>query len=341
MNSLRWLPIAASLLLTLVPAAAQAGPNADGTIVVHDADLQFCFDDQVCGMGVVPGSCDEVDVRLDSSGSIPQVWKVYASFPAQSAPRLKGMTFGVHYGIDEFVLISWGPCIGDPNNGAAEYPEANWPGPDTGTTIVFQYTQTTPMVECYWFGGYAYYGGPAQFALAPHPNPALGGNFGDDSIPSLLDPIAGYGALGFNTEGVFACPCDDCGEGACCLGAECVITEEAACQGEYQGDDVPCDPNPCDVPMGACCLGFDCLVMAPEDCMEQGGAYIGDYTDCDPLPCEPYGACCDEGYCYETDEPTCLLGGGVFMGNHVRCEDVDCMTPVQRSTWGRIKSSYR
>ncbi len=36
-------------------------------------------------------------------------------------------------------------------------------------------------------------------------------------------------------------------QGACCLpGGGCLITTEADCQGEYQGDDSVCDPNPCE-----------------------------------------------------------------------------------------------
>ena len=37
--------------------------------------------------------------------------------------------------------------------------------------------------------------------------------------------------------------------GACCFDLDCVILTEAACvadQGVYKGDDVPCDPNPCE-----------------------------------------------------------------------------------------------
>ncbi len=36
-------------------------------------------------------------------------------------------------------------------------------------------------------------------------------------------------------------------EGACCMSADCVITTEAGCQGDYQGDLTTCDPNPCEV----------------------------------------------------------------------------------------------
>ncbi len=55
------------------------------------------------------------------------------------------------------------------------------------------------MVPCYWFAGYNYYHAPTEFSLIAHPE--QGGYFVDDSKPGVMDPIAGYGTLGFNTAG--------------------------------------------------------------------------------------------------------------------------------------------
>jgi hypothetical protein len=56
--------------------------------------------------------------------------------------------------------------------------------------------------------------------------------------------------------------------------------------------------------LGACCLpDGDCVIVTPDTCVTLGGSYQGDGTTCDANRCEP--------------------------------------TPVQSTTWGRIKASYR
>lgn len=68
--------------------------------------------------------------------------------------------------------------------------------------------------------------------------------------------------------------------GACCLGLECTITAEIACQGNYLGDGTDCDGNPC-TPRGACCVWPDtCTVDTENGCTAGGGVYLGDDTDC-------------------------------------------------------------
>jgi hypothetical protein len=57
-------------------------------------------------------------------------------------------------------------------------------------------------------------------------------------------------------------------------------------------------------PTGACCfVDGPCLVLGQAACGDQGGNYMGNGTTCDPNPCEP--------------------------------------VPIQSTTWGRIKASYR
>ena len=70
--------------------------------------------------------------------------------------------------------------------------------------------------------------------------------------------------------------------GACCIGEVCSQTHQADCQGTYLGDGIPCDPNPCIIPIGACCIGQDCTVTTQANC---GGTYLGDGIPCDPNPC--------------------------------------------------------
>jgi len=111
--------------LALWGGATFAGPNAGGTIFVHNANLAYPGGQgySACGRGTAPASCEGASAEIDGSDNQPRVWKVYAAFPRCSAQRLKSMDFGVSY--DQLgpnggiVLVGQGPCIGDPNNGAS------------------------------------------------------------------------------------------------------------------------------------------------------------------------------------------------------------------------------
>lgn len=303
--------LAAVALLACAGGVAIAGPNAHGTIFVHDANLVYCTDDLTeCGLGLPPSICDAADVNLEgSSATNLRAWKVYAAFCEGSAPRLKGIAFGISYDPDIFIL-GYGNCAGDPNNGALEAPGPGWPATDTGTSIVFQFTQTDLIEEVYWFGGYNYYGTPQMFRTREHPDPVLGGRFADDAVPANEDLIEGFGTMGFDTDGLVDCPTpEECGPvpdtGACCVGEVCTITTEADCPGRWLGPDVPCEPiNPCEEPdpEGACCVGEVCTITTLANCP---GEWQGEGTTCEP-----------ENPCIEPN-------------------------PVENTSWGQIKANYR
>jgi hypothetical protein len=327
--------------LACVSGIASAGPNDGGTILVHDANAVYTTDNATyCGLGLGLQACGQADVVLEGSENVAMVWKVYAAFRDGSAPRLKGMTWGISYP-GSVVLAAYGPCIGDPNNGAAEFPGAGWPNSNTGTSLVWQNTQTSLLVEAYWFAGYSYYGEAGLFQLQAHADPVLGGKFGDDSIPSVQDPIAGFGSMGFNTPGVVACPGTQEPTGACCIGQDCRITTERECPGTYQGDNVPCDPNPCLV-FGACCVGQDCFVVTADECAAMGGTYLGDNLVCDPNPCLIFGACCFGPECVVLTETDCAGQGGAYQGDNTLCDPNPCQqNPTEQTSWGQIKANYR
>jgi hypothetical protein len=283
--------------VALVGGTAVAGPNAGGTIFLHDANIAYTPDDaDYCPDGTPPPSCLGADVRIDEL--TPVVWKMYAAFPEGSSPRLKGITFGISY--DAAILVLAGaPCPA----GTFELPDTNWPASGTGNSLVWDQPQMTQLVQVYWFGGYNYEGSAGVFALTANPGSGTG-QFADDSVPSLIDDITGYGTLGFLTDGTPACPPDQV-PGACCFGEECVVLTESECLaqgGRFDGSE-DCDPNPCQLPRGACCFDELCVILTQGECEGQGGIYKGDNVPCEPEnPCE--------------------------------------IIPVEPTTWGKIKSSW-
>lgn len=124
--------------------------------------------------------------------------------------------------------------------------------------------------------------------------------------------------------------------GACCFaGGVCEVVTELECgqnDGNYQGDETTCDPNPCPQPVGACCLvprGVPCVVVTAEECALQEGNFLGNGTTCDPNPCPlPIGACCyQDGSCVPYTEQDCDANGGVFQGDFTACDPNPCPPP--------------
>jgi hypothetical protein len=291
-------------VLACTGSLALAGPNAGGTLTTHDASLLMSQTDgnvSICGQGVNPTDCLATDAQIDgaTNPADPWIFKVYAAFDLASSPRLLGLTWGVDYDGGNIFPVSWGMC------GDFELNDTDWPAPQSGSSVTYNTVQTGHLTRVYWFAAYTY--GPGLFNLIGHPD--QGGYFGDDTVPAQLDPICAYGSMGFDMPGVVACPpCGAPPTGACCIGTDCTIIEEAGCAGEWLGPNTDCGPpNPCEPPpqMGACC--------------------------------EP------DGGCTETLEIDCLAPN-VWQGPGTNCNPNLCPpppNPVERSTWGTIKNTYR
>ena len=127
--------------------------------------------------------------------------------------------------------------------------------------------------------------------------------------------------------------------GACCVNNTCTIASEAACLaagGVYQGDNVACAADLCDLPTGACCLDGACSIVTEAECLAAGGAYLGDATSCEGDPCfipEPTGACCIGGRCAAMTEFDCLTAQGVYLGDYASCQSTDCVSPPNLPVW--------
>ena len=265
--------------LTCMGTAALAGPNAGGTLIaalsegtVYTTDIS-----DYCGTVTAP-DCGSA-IAQSAADAAPVVINVIAAF--NPGNRLSGITFGWSY--DANVVIAASGMCGD-----FELANADWPNSGSGTAVTWFSAQTEQLVPVYWAAAYSYEGSGALH-LGLHPT--QGGDFGDDSVPSQLDPIAGFGSFGFGIDGTVPCPSGTPSTGACCFAdGSCTVVTEGECAqagGVYQGNDSVCDPNPCPQPPaeGACCLDTDCVITTQDVCERDGGIYRGDGTVCDPNPC--------------------------------------------------------
>jgi hypothetical protein len=289
-------------VLCIASPAFAVGPNQNGTLVVHDTGVTFSAvaDLPVPPVSTPPASCDAVDTNgPETTPALQSVWKVYAAFPVGASPRVKGIAWGISGTGPVYVTTAGLP---DPPN-CFQVVQGSWPSPPGSIGQSWVFTQTAPIVECYWFGGYCYNG--ALFSTAPHQTNESA--FVDDATPGNVDPIAGFSSIGFGVNGVLVCPPAGPEEGACCFpDGTCQMVFQDACvlPGQWFGGD--CQVITCPiVPTGACCLANEvCEIHTPAECAVLGGEYKGDGVAC--LPDNP---------CH--------------------------INPTETTTWGQIKANYR
>ncbi len=165
--------LVAYLLVVLASTLASAGPNAGGGITLGSANLTYVPMQDECGKGMEPYRCLDLVTEIDNASPDNQkVWKVYAAFPDESHPRLRGFRFGITYDNEYgdgngLVITAHGNCA----DAEAPDPPTSWPAPNTGDSITWNITQTKLLLEAYWFAGYNYYKDPDRV----RPDPASGG----------------------------------------------------------------------------------------------------------------------------------------------------------------------
>jgi uncharacterized membrane protein len=229
---------AVAAILALASGVGQAGPNAGGSLVVHDTGLTYSDEGyNYCGKGDVPSTCQDVDARIDDDG-VTWIWKVYAAFPSTSQPRLKAVAYGWEWD-PEVVILQVQHCTIDVLYHSSTYVSCCWMG--------LQDVHTTHLTELGWFAGY-HYGAPATFRTRglPHEECDSRAWFGDDSVPMVQDSVAAFGYIGFGIDGYVPCPVPPVG--ACCAPAgTCTVTTQSACvaPNAWQGGSTSCSPNPC------------------------------------------------------------------------------------------------
>jgi len=303
--------------------AALGGPNGDGVLLVHCDPLPVACQEYACTTHGL-ARCEDAVVRIEDAQ--PHYWWVLAAFPEGSAPRLKAVTFGIDYPA-AISLLSASAC------GDFELAQSGWPASGNGTAISWNAAQTAALTPVYLFSGYNYYApSPAAFALTPHP--VQGGDFADDSVPSVLDPIADYGVLGFATAGHRACPAPLPTGGACCFGdGTCARLDPGACAaqgGVYHGDGTNCQPGLCPVARWACCLpDGSCVELTGTECAAESNALFFEGQLCANDPCASVrGACCTPSfYCVVTLPTVCAQIGEDFQGGGTDCDPYPCPPP--------------
>ena len=40
-------------------------------------------------------------------------------------------------------------------------------------------------------------------------------------------------------------------------------------------------------------------------------------------------------------ESDCVAEGGIYMGDGIPCDPNPCATPIEKTTWGQIKATFR
>lgn len=308
----------ALVVLAIASAPALAGPNENGVIVAHNTGILWSSDLPLPPQSPVPafGDCPDLGTFVNEvpMGSNPYdasenlVWKVYAAFPIENSPRLKGCGWGI--GLTSAgggqVLIYENDA---PTPAVFYITTAGWPGDNTFIGMSFtDSVRTDPVNELFWFRGYAYAGAagePQEFCVIPHSG-ETNRYFLDDAVPQNADPIVGYGCMGFGQAGYTPCPTN-------------VVT-------------------------GACCFtDGTCTMVSVGDCQAAGGSFVG--GDCTPTLCPiiVYGACCyPNGLCDVVTPAACAGAGGTYYGDGSVCTP-DLCPPVatESKSWGQIKADYR
>jgi hypothetical protein len=184
------------------------------------------------------------------------------------------------------VIVDYGKCaqLEVPTDGSSA---PAWPDSGSGNALVFSTTQTAHLVEVYWFAAYgsSLAGGSYSLCLIPHPTQDT--VFGDDDIPANLDEIAGLGCYGFGEPGWLPCKVYPPGACCDPNTGECTVTVEPDCDGDFDGSPScspnPC-PQPGACCTG---VGDQCVIRTAAECQASGWDYQGDGVPCDPNPCNP------------------------------------------------------
>jgi len=202
MRSLRAtrLSILSAAAVALLCSSAAAGPNANGRFVVHhDATLEYS---SACDSIPPVTDCESLTPTAVADGT-DKLWFVFAAFPSASSQVGHGFVtyaFGLSdYDPSDLIMSSWGVCSDD----FLEITVNDWPGPDSGTSVVSTNCETDLLVPIYWFVTRAY----ASSSIGLTLNPTQDQSFVTCWASSRVADVAvGFGTMGFGEAGSNPCP---------------------------------------------------------------------------------------------------------------------------------------
>lgn len=292
-----------AVLLFCTPAAG--GPNADGAIIVHVADIIYGTGDVCTTPAGQPASCEEAITRRDDSSAV--VWFL-AAFPPGSFPAVAAVYFGVDFDMDNLGVDGSGPCG---PLGTMIIQDAGWPANDAGCSIGFG----TPIEGETLFRFYYFLMNETSGSAGPYfcsgINPTGGyAAFFDNTFPPREDRVTQFGCVRWYEAGNNTCP-QVMPVAVCCdpLTGHCVMTTQSGCPapGIWHTEWDTCLPNPCPRPVAVCCqVDGSCTTGIEEDCLAPAIWHL-DWTSCLPNPCPgPLAVCCaPAGSCTITPEASC------------------------------------
>jgi hypothetical protein len=262
-------------------------------------------------------------VGPESTAPIKIMW-VCAVFPDTTCVDVKEVQVSIsHVSAQDMLLIDYGV----PDDATVGL-DREFPDFDTNFIIEFETPRTSHVVPVMWIAVLPNRSGQVFFDTM-----GIVDSNNEQTFSSFqFTPAAGLGMRGFNPTWPFAIPI----ERACCTPetGECMISNIADCYaggGDWQGDQVSCDGNPCpQPPTAACCVEEFCSITIEFEC---AGDWYADIDSCDPNPCvipDPIRACCyPDGVCMLMIEKEC--NGGEWYADEEACEANPCPQPPVRA----------
>lgn len=187
-----WCIALTGLLLTTARPAMSA-TNSGGVLTFHVESSALYSTDQDYRAVALPTLCSELRSSLADPGESAVAY-VVAAFPDGVRRDLTSVSFSLEYDDPDVVLLDWGSF------GEFEIAESGWPASGSGTAVTWEQSQRTQIVPVYWIAVGLYYSATATIAVGA-------ATFSDSSIPSVLDPAAALGVLGFGEASCdLACP---------------------------------------------------------------------------------------------------------------------------------------
>jgi hypothetical protein len=236
-----------------------------------------------------PEMCENATTESTVDGNFDAAicW-LLAAFPTGSNSGVSVIYYGIEHNLPFGYFAAWAFCG---PSGTLEIPDQGWPNDweTAGNSIAFG----SPIVgqQLFMFYYLAAWGVEGNY-LGTGINPTGGyAGFVSDDNPGVLDEIHLFGRMEWFAPGWNQCPDTDFQPDACCFDdGTCEMLVPPDCEnagGDFQGEDIPCFPNPCPPPERVCCIEGECFIMTEEDCLTADGIWFLEEETCEGFNCPP------------------------------------------------------